>query len=325
MGLSGFGAVKQVIVVPRNGYINRLQAMASAAILSDSIGADFRVCWESDSVAPATYEALFNLSSFPPGTFINSHEVEEILGCSLSEFPRYVTGLLVPRVGQIVTLAGHDRGEQPLIDELARVVGDTSPVTLIIAAGGRFSLDVGSQPVTWDSPEFQVNRAKWYQKILFAPEIESQCSNSFRQPSIGLHLRYSDRSHQAPSRREISTAVLKLVESTGIKRVFIASDSLTERARWLEKLRGLGLDAWSYVSDTPSGSTNSLDLAAMIDWRFLSRTSGSVFFSESSFGHEAAVASNCFQSSVSLNPNPFVGLRVRLETLMAQGARRFSR
>ncbi len=44
MGTSGFGSVKKVILVPRNGYINRLQAMASSAILAESIGADFHVC-----------------------------------------------------------------------------------------------------------------------------------------------------------------------------------------------------------------------------------------------------------------------------------------
>jgi len=52
MGTSGFGSVKKVILVPRNGYINRLQAMASSAILAESIGADFHVCsglltWET--------------------------------------------------------------------------------------------------------------------------------------------------------------------------------------------------------------------------------------------------------------------------------------
>jgi len=311
MELNGFGTVKQVMLVPRNGYINRLQAMASSSILADSVGADFRVCWESDPVAPAPFESLFNLSAFPPSTFVASAEVEKLLGCSLGDFPRYVTSHVISGVGQVVSLAGHDRGEQPLMDELARVVGETDPVALIIAAGGRFSLEAGSKPVTWDSPGFRAQRANWYQKLMFTLEIESECAQSLSEPSLGLHLRYSDRSHQTPSRREIAAAVSQLVEQTGVLRVFIASDSAPEREWWRGKLRGMGLDAWSYLSQSPARSAGGAELA-MIDWRILSRTSGCVFFSESSYGYEAAVASGCFESSISLDPNPLVRMRVRL-------------
>ncbi len=325
MGTSGFGSVKKVILVPRNGYINRLQAMASSAILAESIGADFHVCWESEPIAPAPYESLFDLSSLPSETFLASGVVEKFLGCSLSEFPRYVTNRVVSEVGPVVALAGHDRGEQPLMDEFAHLVHEVNPVALVIAAGGRFSLRAGSKPVTWDSPEFQLQRADWYQKIAFAPEIESACSQSLVEPSLGLHLRYSDRSHQTPSRREIANAVLSLVELTGINRMFVASDSSRERESWLEKLRGMGLDAWSLPPNMILGSENHAASAALVDWRIMSSTSGIVFFAESSYGYEAAVASGCFESSIGLDPNPLVSLRVRLgkhATNIASGPKR---
>ena len=312
MGTSGFGSVKKVILVPRNGYINRLQAMASSAILAESIGADFHVFWESEPIAPAPCESLFDLSSFTPETFLAGGIVEKFLGCSLGEFPRYVTNRVAFKVGSVVALAGHDRGEQPLMDEFAHLVHKVNPVALVIAAGGRFSLQAGSKPVTWDSPEFQLQRADWYQKISFAPEIEFACLQSSVEPSLGLHLRYSDRSHQAPSRREIANAVLSLVERTGINRMFVASDSRHERENWLEKLREMGLDAWSLPPDMIVGSENYAARAALVDWRILSSTSGMVFFTESSYGYEAAVASGCFESSIGLDPNPLVSLRVRL-------------
>ncbi len=315
MGTSGFGSVEKVILVPRNGYINRLQAMASSAILAESIGADFHVCWESEPIASAPFESLFELSSFPPETFLASGEVEKILGCSLSEFPRYVTNRVVSEVGSVVALADHDRGEQPLMDEFAHVVHEVNPVALVIAAGGRFPLQAGSKPVTWDSPEFRSQRASWYQKIAFAPGIESACSQSLVESSLGLHLCYSDRSHQTPSRREIANAVSQLVRRTGITRIFVASDSRRERERWLEKLRGIGLDAWSFSSDRIVGSDNHAAIAALVDWRILGNAAGSVFFRESSYGYEAAVASGCFESSVGLAPNPIVSLRVRLGKL----------
>lgn len=313
MESSGFESVKQVILVARNGYINRLQAMASSAILAESIGADFHVSWESEPAAPGPPEFLFELASFLSETFVRSEEVERLLGCSINEFPRYVTHRVVPEVGPVVVIAGHDRGEQPLMGELSKIVGTVNPVALVIAAGGRFSLQAGSKPVTWDSHDFRSQRAQWYQKIAFTPEIELACSQSMGEPSLGLHLRYSDRSHQTPSRREISKAVSRLVESTGITRIFVASDSRRERERWIEKLRRMGLDGWSFSSDTIPGSENHLVNPAMVDWRILSNTAGSVFFSKSSFGYEAAVASGFFGSSIGLDPNSLVSVRARLE------------
>ena len=49
--------VARVTVVPLSGYVNRLQAIASAALLADDLGAEWRVCWRTDAVAAAGPEA----------------------------------------------------------------------------------------------------------------------------------------------------------------------------------------------------------------------------------------------------------------------------
>ena len=311
MDTAAFDSVEQVIVLPRNGYINRLQAMASSAILANRIGANFGVLWESDSVAPAPIESIFTANSLPQGAFMGLGELNEILPFRIDKFPRYVAHCESNQGDRVVTLAGHDRGEQPLMSELSQVVKDLQPKILVIAAGGRFSMDTGSQPVTWDSPTFRASRASWYGGVKFATEIDSTWSELLGQPTLGLHLRYSDRSHQTPSRGEISKAVGKLVERTGVNRVFVASDSARERERWLSVLRSNGLDAWSYfpkLQSTPKFISGAV--AAIIDWRILSQTAGSVFFQESSYGYEASVASGNFENSFGLSPNKLVSLRV---------------
>ena len=311
MDIAAFDSVEHVVVIPRNGYINRLQAMASSAILANEISASFRVLWESDVAAPAPIELLIAAESLPQGSFLDQEDLSEILPFRIDEFPQYVSRCESNQGERVVTLAGQDRGEQPLMGELSQVVEQWRPKILVIAAGGRFSLEAGSQPVTWDSPMFRALRMSWYDRVKFVSEIDSSWPELLGQPSLGLHLRYSDRSHQTPSRREVLRAVRTLVERTGVNRVFIASDSTRERERWLSTLGNSGLDAWSYspkLVSTPK--VNPAVVMALIDWRILGKTAGSVFFTESSYGYEAAVASGNFETSLALDPNHFVRLRV---------------
>jgi hypothetical protein len=234
------------------------------------------------------------------------------MGCGFTDFPLYVTHRKSPGLPTVVSIAGHDIGEQPLMDELFTTLCEQSPHELVIFAGGRFSFKDGSHPVTWDSAEFRHRRAEWYEKLGFVPSIEGAVGTLMSVPSIGLHLRYSDRSHQAPSRREIARAVTSVVDSTGISRIFVASDSPVERTRWLEKLHSMGLDPWHSSGELLAEMPYADSVAALLDWRILSKSSACIFFNESSYGYEAAVATGRFDSSLGLKPNPFVSAKAHL-------------
>jgi hypothetical protein len=302
--------VKQVIIVPRNGYLNRLQAMASASILAESLGADFSVCWLPQTAAPAPQEVVF--ASDSELRFIPESELERILGFSLESFPRYVNSHDVSDIGRVITLAGHDLGEQPLMSDFAQALSADDSEFVVILAGGRFSLNSGSQPVTWDSVDFRNERSTWYRTLKLAPEIDSVWPKLTGDPFVGLHLRYSDRSHQTPSRAEIKRAVVNLCRSTGIDRVFVASDSRKEREHWCEILSGLGLFPWVVEKDFVPHAEFTGDVLALIDWRILATAQATVYFAESSFGYEAAIASGNFDQSVALPPNSLLSLGVQL-------------
>jgi 3-polyprenyl-4-hydroxybenzoate decarboxylase len=51
---------------------------------------------------------------------------------------------------------------------------------------------------------------------------------------------------------------------------------------------------------------------ALIDWRILANAQATVYFTESSFGYEAAIASGNFDQSVALAPNSLVSLGVQV-------------
>lgn len=305
--------VRRVIVVPRNGYINRMQAMASASVLAGELKAEFSVSWLPQVAAPAPPATLFNLEAV--SDFVTEAELNEILGNDLNSFPRYVNSHFVPGVGRVVTFAGHDRGEQPLMSELLHELKSLDWGVLVIVAGGRFSSTAGSQPVAWDSDSFRAARKSWYQNLELSPEIDRLRPVTEWEPFVGLHLRYSDRSHQTPSRTEIRRAVVDLCKKFGVSRVFLASDSSEQLDYWRELLPKLGLSPWILETNVPGEFTGAQ--LALADWKALTHAKAIVYFAESSFGYEAAVASGGFAESTSLAPNKLVSAGVQAKSLIA--------
>lgn len=305
--------MQRVIVVPRNGYINRLQATASASIIADQLGAEMAVCWLPQEAASAARETVFGSDSSLK--FVSEPELTKILGFGPGSFPHYVNSHIVSEVGRVVTFAGHERGEQPLMTQLAEELQSSDWEVLVIVAGGRFSFEAGSQSNEWDSEMFRTARESWYQTLELAPEIENSVNSIAREPFIGMHLRYSDRSHQTPSRTEIRRAVVDLCAKYGVSQVFLASDSVKQLEYWSKLLPKLDLSPWVLETNVP-GEFTSAQLA-LADWRALTYAKAIVYFAESSFGYEATVASGRFAESISLAPNKLVSAGVQAKSLIA--------
>ena len=56
---SDLGSIRSVLVYPLSGYGNRLQAMASSAVLARKIGAELSICWDVQDVAPGKANDIF--------------------------------------------------------------------------------------------------------------------------------------------------------------------------------------------------------------------------------------------------------------------------
>ena len=270
----------QIIVVPRNGYANRLQAWASANILGEQWGVPIALCWEPEPVAAATADDLFDTSSLP--SFMPPDELQSVLGATHTSLPRYLT--VIPERNLIV-LAGHDRGEQVFMPELQALVATSAPGTvLLIIAGGHFGIS--------SQAELRQQRRAFYWSIPWSPDIESRTQILLhdRAPFIGLHVRQTDRSREAPTPTQITAAIQDMHRRTGLRDVFVATDTLDSRHAWQQHLRGMALQPW--VAQTRSHERNSTTAGvdAMVEWRVLGNASGLIFSAASSFGAEAAVA-----------------------------------
>jgi hypothetical protein len=106
---------------------------------------------------------------------------------------------------------------------------------------------------------------------------------------LGLHIRETDRSNDAPTRKAITSAILEISKDSQMTNVFLAADTPEARRWWSAHLERLGLSVWSNPDDHLDRNDARSGPAAMVDWLTLGRAEGLVFSAASSFGHEAAV------------------------------------
>lgn len=271
----------RVIVVPRNGYANRLQAWASSSIMAERLGAPLQVAWEPESVAPAEATDLF-ADSLRDESFILSSQVAELLGRPHQDMPRYVT---VDPDRRLVFLAGHDRGEQSFMPELQEILATTASVsTLVIVAGGKFHLPGES--------DFSSKRWRFYSGIDWHPAIQDRLRRNLSTSNayLGLHIRQTDRSRDAPTPRAIQEALVRLTNLTGVTDLFIAADTPSARAEWTKRASDLDLRSWTSDAESFDRTDQQSGQDAIVDWLLLGKAEAIVYSAASSFGQEAALA-----------------------------------
>jgi hypothetical protein len=271
---------KRVIVVPRNGYVNRMQAWASASILANAWNAGLDVAWEREEIAAAQLNDLVRTEDLA-GRYITPAELTDVLGVPHQSMDRYLT---IDRDRGTAFLAGHDWGEQAFMDQLHDALVDGPTIsTVVIVAGGKFCL-----PGTAD---FASKRRQFYLELPWVSPISDDVASLSDSMAayLGLHIRETDRSNDAPTRKAITSAILEISKDSQMTNVFLAADTPEARRWWSAHLERLGLSVWSNPDDHLDRNDARSGPAAMVDWLTLGRAEGLVFSAASSFGHEAAV------------------------------------
>lgn len=272
--------LERVVVVPRNGYVNRLQAWASSAIFGAELDVPVAVCWEPESVAAASASELFSPHRLQT-SFISPTELESITGRPRADLPRYLS-----IDGDVAVLAGHDRGEQVFMDDLVALLATAHPHTLVIIAGGKFHLPGAAS-------SFRLQRQVFYSTLDWSDAIRSGYEAALRDRSdfLGLHVRGTDRSQSAPTPRAIAQALSAMRERFGMSSLFVAADTDQTRQSWHGIATGLGYEPWSTAGVAFDRSQSVAGIGAMIDWVVLGHARALTYSAESSFAEEAAVAS----------------------------------
>ena len=289
--------------MPRNGYINRLQAWASSSILAEDLSLALEIAWETERIAAAEWWDLFDPKQVN-GSFCDISVVNNILGKPHSEWARYLT---FSSDRSTLVLAGHDRGEQAFIPQLLDALAQSSETqTLIIIAGGKFHAR--------DVIDFETRRQNFYSEINWVSEISETATRTLNRPRscIGLHVRGTDHARSAPTQSSIKHALLKLAQESGLGDIYIAADTRKTRDLWHQTAEELKLRPWSFDTSSYERDSVRAGIDAMIEWNLLKGTQGLIYSSISSFAEEASVASGFHYRSIGLSASP---MRQRIRKL----------
>ncbi len=282
----------EIVVVPRNGYINRLQAWASSAILAAQLDVPVKVMWEAEDAAPASADQLF-ASDLIERTFCDRSRLDARVGMRHEDLPRYLT---VNPERRLIVLAGHDRGEQALMTDLVDALRHPSePTTLLIIAGGKFHLATAE--------DFDRRRRLFYEQIAWSYDIDRPFDDELSRHGsyVALHVRGTDRSREAPTRRTVRAGLEQLLAATPERALFVAADSPAGRDRWSAVAKSLGFDPWSARGIDHDRTRAGAGQGALLDWRLLGASKGLVYTRASSFGEEAAVTTGRPEACIALS------------------------
>lgn len=256
---------------------------------------------------PAEATDLFSGAAMSRG-FAEPRLIQELTGTTHDRLPRYVS-----RLGGAVVLAGHDVGEQALLPKALDLLAQSSdPTSFVVIAGGNFHL-----PGTQDA---LLQRGRFYRQLSWAPEVLLRTSAQERTSTyLGLHLRATDRSREAPTHRALQQAVEVLSAREMERSIFITADTEEGLTMWMNHCRTVGLEPWSL----PERNRERSEVAAMVDaaadWLVLSGALASVFPAASTFSREASLASGRPELSIEVSAPP--ALRVLRQ--MSRSARNF--
>lgn len=285
----------KVIIVPVNGYINRLQAIASASAIASQIGWEFQICWLPEDGIVCPGEVLFSPEYIRDST-ISESDFRSIFGFAPLETPNWLT-----YTDSDIYLRGHVRGEQAFMKDLGKLLRiDAARQRLVIVAGGRFFLDkFDSRPDSLTNQIINQNqRRNYYQMVTWSEDIQNGLAGNLSMlPDryIGLHIRTTDRSIEKPSISQLRRQLRHSHVVSGIKAVYIAADSEVARDHWADIADELGLEP--NYQESVLGHTRSdreAAISAVIDFLTLGHSSALVYTPQSSFGHEACVMSGYY-------------------------------
>ena len=300
-------SLDRIVAVPQSGFANRIQTMASASILAEDLAASCSFVWVPFEKLPDGPEAIFSLD-YVKHSFISVDSFTREFG-GLASVPRYVAS---DAARSVVSLRGHDRGEQALLAETLRVLEETRSKSLVIVAGGSFSLSSGQNE--WDET-FLRRKQSYYRSLTFSDAITSvfhATITEHEEPFVALHLRYMDRSHQAPSDGTIVRALEQMRATSASRSMFVASDSAPARMKWMKKAAQMGFQPWTSSLEAGDRSRLGSVQSAVVDWLLLSSAQHVVFFAESSFATEAVIRGGTWDASHALSGSPLTLARHRL-------------
>jgi hypothetical protein len=292
----------KLVLIPINGLVNRLRAMASAAIFAEQHSMSLDFFWIATNVMNCNPLEVFS-SEFCQAHFksVDNNSSLDFLASQREE--------IFAVKGSDLLVAGGRSGEQKYLAKVKEtLIPNAKILRLIIKSGGLFHdcEHIGCV----DCKSFREKRADFYRAIGSSTPVMSEVDfleSKLGSDFIGLHIRQTDKSRD--ERVSINRMIRELKKELKKKdlykefpRVFVCGDDprgLEEVSRLLNKLRIENLVRLD-IDFNRENSSNAI--SAYSDWLMLSRATKIFFYGNTSFSYEAAVLGGVFDQSVHLEP-----------------------
>ena len=288
----------KIIAIPRNGFGNRMQMLASSHLMAKQLNAELFVHWTEQPVFKASHQVLFD--EIPGVKFLDKLE----LGTSdTMELPRFTN---LDRDKKRITLKNLRIGDQSFMPTLRYMLAMNPEASEIwIDSGEKFLLE-GKRNFK-DSEKFRKSRMEFYDGIKFNGNIieaSSSLMNRLGSEYWAIHIRYNDRRKETIDNRSIIRKVTRsgpITNNLG-KKVFIASDDTSRGEDLQNLLEHEGFQVFFDVNKNRNRLNSNEVQEAIVDWLALKKAKSVVSFGGTTFSYEAVVAGDSFKSRVYLNP-----------------------
>ena len=291
----GDGVKLKVKLIPRNGLGNRLQAITSAILLSEDIGGEVKILWGKESLLPLNAEEVFSQSTLTRYFDTNS---EAQINRLIKETPQFLS-----TVADEIFLRGNRLGEQKFMRKIKKLLTKNQNYQqMTIIAGGQFELDRHFSSRS-NVEKFQERRHLVYNDINFTEEINSEAEEMLRridQPYIALHLRGTDRAHQAIPDNLLVQQCIRKSEILGVKSFLILGDLAERIVRVSQLFQEMSITPQISPVDELARNTSSGAKMAILDWLLLKNAVSIVASKNSTFAIEASVAGGTYEESLFL-------------------------
>ena len=232
---------RPVVVIPVNGLGNRLRAIVGAYSLAARHHRELRVLWEPDSFLSENYRDLFQ--PLKGLSFIDRAEcIAERL------IPSTPLGLYLQEASGFLTLKGYDKGEQPFIRRLDRLMAESPHLGVVIQAGDYFHPRArNSAAAGW---VLRKTRRRIYSQI-FAEDLRIRANHiTPTEPFVGLSLRGTDLTAKVPNPEALIQVAIQRAKSRCVELIYVSSESNFLRTKAASKLLEAGLS----VNLNPAGT-----------------------------------------------------------------------
>jgi acid phosphatase class B len=263
----------RLIIIPVNGFCNRIRAIVSAKIIADDLNIPLYIKWIPEiKICNCVYNDVFGDNS-------------NLWNITYEDTGTFKSGLTINN--NICMLKGAQRGEQYYITNFY----ENNCSKKIIKSGGNFYYTK-----KYNKDQFNNKKNENYKLIKFNDiiyEKYKECNKKFPENYIGVHIRAQDFHFKKRSKNFnidlFEQNILKCVNNNNMNNILLLGDTKDLINKFKNQLIKHNLNIFT-TNDIDSDRDNYVGLQlAIVDFLLLSNSKYLFLTTRSSFGNEAHI------------------------------------